>query len=55
MKPSIVREAELRRAVIDRMIDASVNTVQETRDADLERWRQIAPEANRPARTAAAD
>lgn len=37
----IAREAELRRNVIDRLIDASLADVPPAREASLQRWRAL--------------
>jgi len=37
----IAREAELRRNVIDRLIDASLNDAAPAREATLQRWRAL--------------
>lgn len=37
-------EAELRQAVIDRLIAASVNNGQSAREAALSRWRALSPD-----------
>jgi hypothetical protein len=41
MPNSIAREAELRRNVIDRLIDASLNDAMPAREANLQRWRTL--------------
>lgn len=41
MPNSIARETELRRAVIDRLIAASLNDSTPAREATLQRWRSL--------------
>ncbi len=41
MPKTIAREAELRRNVIDRLIDASLNDATPAREANLQRWRSL--------------
>lgn len=41
MHNTIAREAELRRNVIDRLIDASLNDATPAREANLQRWRSL--------------
>lgn len=41
MLNSIAREAELRRNVIDRLINASLNDATPAREANLQRWRAL--------------
>jgi len=41
MPNTIAREAELRRNVIDRLIDASLNHATPAREENLQRWRTL--------------
>jgi hypothetical protein len=41
MTNTIAREAELRRHVIDRLIDASLSDAAPVREATLQRWRSL--------------
>ncbi len=41
MPNSIAREAELRRNVIDRLINASLTDATPAREANLQRWRSL--------------
>jgi hypothetical protein len=44
-------EAELRHAVIDRLIAASLRDGKPAREATLERWRALGAQTTEPART----
>jgi hypothetical protein len=48
MPNSIAREAELRRNVIDRLINASLNDATPAREATLQRWRTLKASRNEP-------
>ncbi len=53
MQSALKREAELRHAVIDRLIAASLTDGAPAREATLERWRNVDSKANKePSATA---